>query len=57
MNFGELLTVAKNRRSVRKYKPDEVVSMETVKDILEAARWAPSGSNTQPWEFVIIRKD
>lgn len=42
------------RRSIRKYKPDPV-SEEIVTELLEAARWAPSGTNHQPWRFVVVR--
>lgn len=28
--------------------------MEALADILELARWAPSGDNTQPWRFEIV---
>ncbi len=24
--------------------------------IIEAARWAPSGANSQPWEFIVVKK-
>ncbi len=44
-----------NRRSIRKYT-DELVSDEKVMEILESARWAPSGLNNQPWRFVIVRE-
>jgi len=27
-----------------------------VDEIIEAARWAPSGANSQPWEFIVIKK-
>lgn len=42
------------RRSIRKYKAD-AVSEETLRQLLEAARLAPSGSNSQPWRFKIVR--
>ncbi len=42
------------RRSVRSFT-SENVSDEEVKKILEAARWAPSAGNIQPWEFIIVR--
>ncbi|MFC1534490.1 nitroreductase family protein [Thermodesulfobacteriota bacterium] len=42
------------RRSIRRFKPDKV-SDEQIKEILEAARLAPSGSNIQPWRFVVIK--
>jgi len=43
------------RRSVRAYTSEEV-SEEEVKKLIEAARWAPSAGNIQPWEFVIVTK-
>lgn len=42
------------RRSVRKFK-DEVIPMDDLKHIIEAAIQAPSGKNAQNWHFVIIR--
>ena len=50
----ELMSVIQKRRSVRVYKTGKV-SDEQLNTILEAARWAPSGANTQPWEFVVTR--
>ncbi len=44
----------KSRRSVRKYT-DREIDNESVEAILEAARWAPSGLNNQPWRFIVIR--
>ncbi len=44
------------RRSIRKYKSDEV-SDELVNMVIEAARLAPSGNNAQPWRFVIAGED
>ena len=54
MNSAALLRVIKKRRSVRVYKAGKV-SDKQLAAILEAARWAPSGANTQPWEFVVTR--
>jgi nitroreductase len=42
------------RRSIRKFKPDKF-SDDILKELLEAARLAPSGSNAQPWRFKIVR--
>lgn len=50
----ELLGVVRKRRSVRVYKTGKVGD-EQLQTILEAARWAPSGANTQPWELVVTR--
>ena len=41
-------------RSVRKFKSDPVPE-DKVRIILESASKAASGSNTQPWEFVVVR--
>jgi len=54
MNYDELLDLLKKRRSIRTFKPDPV-SDEYVDKIIEAGRWAPSGFNQQPWEFVIVK--
>ena len=53
MNVIEAL---KQRKSVRAFL-DKPVSDETIRTILEAARCAPSGTNTQPWEVAIVRGD
>ncbi|HEY49832.1 MAG TPA: nitroreductase [Dehalococcoidia bacterium] len=50
----ELMQAIKERRSVRKYKPDPV-SDEKIDAVLEAARWAPSWANTQCWRFIVVR--
>lgn len=36
------------RRSIRKYS-DKLVEDEKITELLESARLAPSGNNTQPW--------
>jgi nitroreductase len=54
MNSEELLDIVRKRRSVRVYRSGKV-SGPQLEMILEAARWAPSGANTQPWEFVVTR--
>ena len=45
-----------NRRSIRKYKNEQVPEKELLK-VLEAGRLAPSGSNTQPWRFIVIKNE
>ncbi|QIB68729.1 nitroreductase [Aminipila butyrica] len=42
-----------NRRSIRKYQKKKL-EKEKVIQILESARLAPSGSNTQPWSFIVV---
>jgi nitroreductase len=53
--FMDVIEAIKGRRSIRAFKSKEV-SQETVEKIIDAALWAPSAGNIQPWEFIIIRK-
>ncbi len=55
MNYDSLLELVIKRRSIRKLKPDPIPD-ELVDNIIEVARWAPSGANSQPWEFIVIKK-
>jgi len=50
----ELFEAINNRRSIRRYKPDNVDD-EKIDAILEAGRWAPSWTNSQCWRFVVVR--
>ncbi|MFB6214361.1 MAG: nitroreductase family protein [Candidatus Bipolaricaulia bacterium] len=54
MKSNEVLKTIKERRSIFKYK-EEDVSKEQIETILEAGRWAPSFANLQPWNFVVVR--
>jgi nitroreductase len=49
----EFYEVIKTRRSVRSYKHD-MPDQGTLDRVLEAVRLAPSGSNRQPWKFVMV---
>jgi len=49
-----LFDTIKNRRTVRKFKPDPVPKEHIIK-ILDAARYAPTAGNAQPWKFVVIQ--
>ncbi len=49
-----MLEIIKKRRSVRSYKKDDIPD-EILREILEAARLAPSAKNLQEWKFIIIR--
>jgi nitroreductase len=53
MDFFE---VVHTQRSIRQFKPDPVPDEDLWK-ILDAAIRAPSGSNTQPWAFLVVRDD
>jgi nitroreductase len=51
----DVLEAVKGRRSIRAFKNQDVPA-ETVEELIDAARWAPSAGNIQPWEFIIVRK-
>ncbi len=46
--------VVKTRRSVRTFKPD-MPDSEVMARIFEAIRLSPSGSNRQPWRFIVVK--
>lgn len=48
-----VLEVIRRRRSIRAYL-DRQVPEEALEAVLEAARWAPSAVNSQPWQFVVV---
>jgi len=50
----DVFEAVKNRRSIRAFTSEEVSENE-VKSLIDAARWAPSAGNIQPWEFIIVR--
>ena len=49
----KFLDLVKTRQSVRKYL-DTPVEREKIERCLEAARLAPSASNSQPWSFIVV---
>ena len=51
----DVLEAIKGRRSIRTFKNRDVPT-EIVEKLIDAARWAPSAGNIQPWEFIIVRK-
>jgi len=51
----DVLDAIKGRRSIRAFKRRDV-SAEVVEKLIDAARWAPSAGNIQPWEFIVVRK-
>lgn len=50
----DVIQAIRERRSIRKFKPDPV-SDDLVNVVLDAGRWAPSWANTQCWRFVVVR--
>ena len=49
----DVFVAARTRRSIRAYKPDPVPP-QTLRDIVDLGRYAPSGSNIQPWRVHVL---
>ena len=49
--------VIANRFSPRVYDPSHTISDQEILRLAEAARWAPSGNNSQPWRFAFLKRD
>lgn len=52
--MNEVLKAIKSRRSVRKYRQEQI-SEESLNSIIEAGIYAPTAHNEQPWHFTIIQ--
>lgn len=49
----ELYALIRSRRSIRRYTPAAIPSA-TIERLLQAATWAPSAHNRQPWRFSVL---
>jgi len=54
MEYESFLELVKKRRSCWEFKSDPVPD-DFIEKIVDAARYAPSGFNSQPWEFIVIK--
>ncbi len=54
--MNSFIELAKLRFSCRKYLQKEV-SKEVIESVIEAARIAPSATNSQPWRFIVVSKE
>lgn len=50
----DILTAIRKRHSARAFL-DREVDNNIIEQILDAARWAPSGANTQPWQVCVVK--
>jgi len=55
MSVQDLEKIIKGRRSIRRWKKDEVPE-EILKKAVQLATWAPNGGNYQGWRFVVVKK-
>jgi nitroreductase len=53
-DYDMLMELIRTRTSVRKLKPDPIPD-DCVTKVLEAGRWAMSGANGQPWDFIVVK--
>jgi nitroreductase len=51
----DLLSVIQKRRSVREYL-NKTIPKKYLETIVDAARFAPTARNVQPWEFVMVTR-
>ena len=54
MDTRELERIVKERRSIRRWKKEEVQD-DLVRKAIELATWAPNGGNYQGWRFVAVK--
>ena len=53
-NISNFFDVIKNRRSVRKFVKGKTIKRSSLERIVDCGRWAPSGANTQCFDFIVI---
>ena len=52
----DIYEVMQTQRAIRRWT-DEPVDPSTIEKIIQAGCWAPSGSNSQPWGFLVVTDD
>lgn len=51
--YNDFKTIALDRRSVRKFT-EQAVTVEDIRELIDCARYAPSDTNSQTWEFIAV---
>ena len=54
--MNEIIENIKTRRNTKNFENKDVLD-EDIKTILDAGTWAPNHRDTQPWRFVVIKKN
>jgi len=52
--MSDLMSLIQTRRSIRKYE-ERPVPEQSLAQILESVKWAPSWANTQCWEVIVVK--
>lgn len=55
-DYSALLTVIRERRSVREWDVEKEINIDEIIDAIELAKWAPCSCNRQLWKFLIVTK-
>ncbi len=50
----EFIDVIRRRRSVRRFEPGRAIDRDSLRQIAEAARWAPTGANSQCFDLIVV---
>ncbi len=53
-DYDRLLAIAMRRRSCREFS-EEPIPEGYLEKVLEVSRWAMSGANSQPWNFIVVK--
>ena len=53
--YKDLMSIVRNRVTVRKFDEKFKVPDDHYRLIIDAARHAPSGANAQPWHFIVVK--
>lgn len=56
MNYDELKTLVQDARTTRRFKKDQEVTFEDLREILEVARISSSAKNMQPIKYILVTK-
>lgn len=56
-NIHPIHSLIEKRWSTRSFDPERTISDEDLNSLIEAARWAPSSYNDQPWKFLVAKRD
>jgi len=57
MDFKELFSLMKERKSCRSFQPESSLTPVEIRTIIQAGQQAPNPLNQQPWSFVVITSD
>lgn len=53
LSYILLKSIIQERRSIRSFT-DQQVTIEDIDELIDCARFAPSDTNSQPWQFVVV---